>query len=107
MSSKASATASVVIFLSGTASGHLVAWSTRVKMYQCPASLRGAIGPTMSIASLLNGVLINGIDPDGTFLTITLIVLWYTSQERQNLMMSLAGQKKFGSILTSVFFAPR
>ena len=79
-------------------------------MYRCLASLGGAIGPTMSTATLLNGVSINGIDPSGTFLTLPLLtVLYNTSQERQNLMTSWRrpGQKKFGSILTSVFFAPK
>ena len=64
----------------------------------------------MSTDTLLNGVSVNGIDPSGTFLTLPLLtVLWHTSQERQNLMTSWRspGQKKFGSILTSVFFAPR
>ena len=71
---------------------------------------RGVIGPTMSTATLLNCVSINGIDPSGTYLTLPLLsVLWHTSQERQNLMMPWRspGQKKFGSILYSVFFAPR
>ena len=77
----------------------------------CSSSLMGeAIGPTMSSATLLKGISINGIDPNGTFLTISfLIVLWHKSQEWQNLMTSWRspGQKKFGSILTSVIFAPR
>ena len=59
---------------------------------------------------MTNDVLINSIDSSGTFLTLPLsTVLWHTSQEQQNLMMSYRnpGHKKFGSILTSVFFAPR
>ena len=64
----------------------------------------------MSTTTHLNGVSINGIDPSGIFLTLPLLtVLWQTSQEQQNLMTSWLrpGQKKFGCILTSVFFAPR
>ena len=81
-------------------------------MYQCPASLGGAtecIGPIMSTATVLKGVSINGIDPSGTFLTLPLLTVhWHTLQERQNLMTSWCspGQRKFWSILTSVFFAP-
>ena len=74
-------------------------------MYRCPASLRGAIGPTMSTATLLNGVSINGIDPNGTFLTLPILtVLWHTSQERRNLTLSWHSpfQKKFRSILRSI-----
>ena len=47
-------------------------------MHQCLDSLGGCIGPTMSIANILNGIPINGIEPSGTFLTLPL----------QNLMMS-------------------
>ena len=57
-----------------------------------------------------NGVSINGIVPNGTFLTLYLLMVrWHTSQERQNLMTSWhsPGQKKFGSILTSVSFGPK
>ena len=70
---------------------------------------RSAIGPTMS-TMLLNCVSINGIDPNGTIVTLPfLTVFWHTSQEWQNLVMSWhsPGQMKFWSILTSVFLAPR
>ena len=40
------------------------------KMYPCPASLGGAISPTMSTATLLNNVSINGIDPNYCLLSL-------------------------------------
>ena len=64
----------------------------------------------MSTTTLLNGVPINGIDPNGTLLTLpSLTVLWHTSLERQNLMTSWCnpGQKKSILHVTSVFFALR
>ena len=91
MSSKALATSSGAIFLSETASGYLVVNSTRVKMYQCPPSLGDAISLTMSTATLLNGILISILGPSRIFLTLpVLTVLWHTSQERQNLMISIS-----------------
>ena len=61
-------------------------------MYQCPPSHLGAMGPTISTATPLNGVSINGIDrslngisingidPSSTFLILPLltIILWQT-----------------------------
>ena len=76
-------------------------------MYQCPASLGGAKGLTMSTITLLIGIWINGIDPSSAFLMLPIFtVLWHTSLERQNLMTSWhsSGQKTLG---VSVFFAPR
>ena len=35
----------------------------------------GARGPTMSTATLLNGVSINGIGPSGTFLKLSLLTV--------------------------------
>ena len=39
-------------------------------MYRCPASLGGAIGPTMSTATLFNGIAINDIDPNYCLLSL-------------------------------------
>ena len=66
ISSNASATVPVLIFLNGTVSGYLVALSIKVRIYQCPFSLGGEIGPTKSTATLLNGISIKGISPSGT-----------------------------------------
>ena len=59
-----------------TASMYLVTYTTRIKMYRYPASLWGAVGPTMSTTTLLNGISINGINSNGTFLTIPFLIIY-------------------------------
>ena len=65
ISTNTSAMRSVSILVNATASGYRVALSIIVSIYRDFLSDRGSIGPTMSTATLLNGVSINGNFPNG------------------------------------------
>ena len=109
-SRSASATRSVSIFGSVTASGYLVAKSTTVSMYRFPFSHTGDIGPTRSTATILKGSSVNGISPKGTLQVRPFgAVFWQMLQDLQNLVTSVTtpGQWKLHVIQSTVFFAPR
>ena len=79
-------------------------------MYRDFLSERGSIGPTISTATRLNGVSINGIFPKGTLVTRPFwIVLWHMSQDLQNLATSpqTPGQKNSDTTLSNVFLMPK
>ena len=108
-STRASATASVVIDLRGIASGYLVATSTTVSTQRAPRADTGEMGPIRSIATLENGTSITGNLWNGAGGTLPLgQVRWQISQERQYSLTSrlYPGQKKNGLIRLNVLPAP-
>ena len=67
-------------------------------MYQCPTSLGGAISPTMSSSTLLNGISINGIYPNYCLLSLNnkikiKSIFYYTDVKNMHLSYLIHGKR--------------
>ena len=101
MQIKASATTSVSMDFSATASGYRVAKSTSVRIHRCPRSETGCNGPTKSMATFSN---VKGLEIP--YLEAQCVGIY--RHDAHNLLQSayIPGQWKFRIILSSVFFTP-